>query len=741
MSGIQRLLSVLRRLILGNTFVRASIRGLLLLFSALRRIITGKRANATSSSVESSKSIRIVYPPSTCRDDGDDSYPREPESQVVLASSMPASLHPYSNAGPSASRSSQDITAHPIIQESYSLHSLSVQHLPSQRPPSAAVSMLNLPGLPPSPNIGLNGYLLPSNNSSIVDLHLPGPATESPIQSRRSSGFLGDVAESSPPCLNDAHPRICPATPDMIGRYNRKVTIPNEPTKFILKPLTICAVRNPPPPCWTRCQHPEGAQYFFNVEKRVFTDANLFDATTLTYINDNMSTVLDFLRAHNVELEPGVDLVLDDFLYDDGSKGCQYYFVNHQDRSFDSDLFPVSSEVKGMSSASHIRHELEAQYWLHCEYYPMAFEVTHAVVDELRDIVLHAFGDVITSQTSTVSWKIDDLKNMITLLDGISQYVGKHENKNFSGSTTLVGRLMNVFARNRVYNFHGEPGARLNVDQSVHATAQKRTLLVRTLSPLLFYAPDFHLIGLQAINTDGLIRHRGWAEFVTRLNSEWQEFILYATVVLNANVAFLSIQSVDNNGAIAPNRSAAQISSYVSILASIGSIVVGLLLTKHHRGRDRASAADAANFMLSRTHPTLGLETLAVLYSLPYALLIWSMVAFMAAFSFMCFVQASLLPRMLVAGAWTAVAALVLWCIVNAWDTDSAWHWLGSLMSRIRPIEEEALSEDDHPQDEVKSTMSSESRPKKRRWTVTWASIAGTLRKGSWDSERTVINV
>jgi hypothetical protein len=62
-----------------------------------------------------------------------------------------------------------------------------------------------------------------------------------------------------------------------------------------------------------------------------------------------------------VHLEPGVDLVLDEYVYDDGSKGCQYYFVNHRDRCVfwmdngDSDLFLVTQEVKGMTSASHIR--------------------------------------------------------------------------------------------------------------------------------------------------------------------------------------------------------------------------------------------------------------------------------------------------------------------------------------------------------------------------------------------------
>ncbi|KAF7360414.1 hypothetical protein MVEN_00771400 [Mycena venus] len=741
MPSIQWLLAVLRRFILGNSLVRASIRRVLCLFSILRRA-TKKRPATGSNSTDDSQTVRVVYPQAAHYEDGHDLYPALPtvtENRVAASllptSLMPASLHPYMNSGPSgarASRSSQDITAHPnpITQESYSLHSLSVQHLPgtlSVHPPTATLSVQNLPALPPSPNLVPGGYL-PSTNSSVVDFHLPGPATESPSQSRRSSGVYGDIAVPAPRCLNDVHERIFPGTPETIARYSRKTIIPDEPTVFSLNPLTISALPNPPPP----------------EEKRVFTDANLFDSETLKFINDSIRHVKDFLRAHNVHLDPGVDLVLDEYIYEDKTKGCQYYFVNHQGRCVfwmdkgDSSLFPVTDELRGMTSASHIRHELEAQYWLHCEYYPRAFEVTHEIVDELRDIVLHAFGDVITSQTSTVSWKMDDLKNMITLIDGFSKNVGKHADKKFSGSSCLVGRLMHVFARNRVYNFHGEPGARLNVDQSVHAVVQKRTMLIRMLSPLLFYAPDFHLVGLHAINTDGLIRHRGWSEFVTRLNSEWQEFTLYATVVLNANVAFLAIQSVDNNGAIQPNRSPTQISSYLSMLTSIGSIIIGLLLVKHHRNRDRASASDAATFICNRTHPTLGFETLAVLYSLPYAMLIWSMVSFLAAFSFMCFEHSSLVTRTLVAVVWTAVAALILWCIFNSWES-SDWDWLRGLVSlscfRGAADDGEAPAQ----QDEAKSAVTVESKqPKKRRWSVLWPSI--TLRKGSWDSERTVTN-
>ncbi|KAJ7512644.1 hypothetical protein B0H11DRAFT_1946655 [Mycena galericulata] len=504
----------------------------------------------------------------------------------------------------------------------------------------------------------------------------------------------------------------------------------------------------PPPEGWTACLHPEGARYFFHEEKRVFTDANLYDAGLLEFITNNVCIIFDFLRVHGVDLDPGVDLVVDEYEYPDMTKGCQYYFVNHKDRSVfwmdrvDSDMFSTSYQLNGITSASHIRHELEAQYWYHCELFPRSVEITHEIVNELRDIVLHALGDVVTSPVSTVSWKVADLEHMINLIDGFGKNVGKGIDDKFSGASCLVGRLMHVFVRARVYNFHGEPGARLNVDQSVYGKVRKRTLLISLLSPLLFYAPDFHLVGLYTIYTDGLIRDRGWSEFITRLNSEWQEFTLYGTVVLNANVAFLSIQSVDQDGNAVPTRSPAQISSYLSILTSIGAVIIGLLLVKQNRNRDAVTAPEAAIFIFNRTHKTLGLETLAVLYSLPYAMLIWSMVSFLAAFSFMCFEDADLITRTLVAIVWAAVAALILWCVFTAWESGD-WDFLrrlwcfGSWGAAAAEGEEEQQGEaGDEP--EPKSAVESEpSKPRRRLWA--WPSI--TLRKGSWDSERTVTNV
>ncbi|KAF7361072.1 hypothetical protein MSAN_01138100 [Mycena sanguinolenta] len=297
MSSIRWLLAALRKFILGNALVRASTRGLLWLLAALWRAMKRKPPSGSTFTDES----RVVYAQTPEYHGGNTLYPTVPpgnESRVgyISASSMPASLQPYLNSDPGWSRSSQDVITHPIYQESYPLQSLSSQHLPATSPvqpsPRSSARTQNHP-------LGPEGSLS-SANSSAEDLYLS--ATESPSQSRRSSAIYGDVVVSSPPCLSEVHKRIFPGTPETVGRYERKTIIPADPTSFCLPPLTIDALpwaETNPPSGWTTCQHPEGAQYFFHEEKRVFTDANLFDAASLALITHSLRIVNDFFRAHN----------------------------------------------------------------------------------------------------------------------------------------------------------------------------------------------------------------------------------------------------------------------------------------------------------------------------------------------------------------------------------------------------------------------------------------------------------
>ncbi|KAJ7634763.1 hypothetical protein FB45DRAFT_909787 [Roridomyces roridus] len=578
----------------------------------------------------------------------------EPEIDAPVES---GSSRPHTGrASPSSFISSQSQED----EERYSTHSLS------------AVSS------PPSPTFDQDS----SGSSSAIPAPLDGPfaSANTSVADLQLMEF-GDVM--TPPdfvTIQKRFPDIFPGVPTSTSRYDRKVTIPDEPTRYTIPPLTIAVHANRPPQGWTVCQHPEGVQYFFHSEKRVFTDANIYKSRTLRFIENVMHRILssldDFLRSARVELRD-IDLVLDECLCEDGTPGCRYYFVNHKDRCvFWMDeapeyLFPIVWEIRGVTSAYHVSNILQAQYWYHCELYPRSLQVTPEILDELQDNASHGLSDLITSKTSTVSLKAEDLDQLLKLLHCRS--AANTGDKKFDGTPRLVGRFMFLFTCDRVYNFHGVPGVRLDRNESVYGKPHKRTFLIKLLNPLLFLGPNLHLNNLRNICTDGLIHSREWPSFISRLNSEWQEFTTYSTILLNANVGFLSIQSVDQSGILRPDRSAAQIASYLSILISTGSILISLNLMRQNRDRGDAAAQDAAEFINRRKHAIFDLEPTAILYSLPYAMLIWSMVAFIAAFSLMWFQDSDTMTKAFVGVLGGVIAGLVFWCIFAVWDRDGSW--------------------------------------------------------------------
>ncbi|KAK0449708.1 uncharacterized protein EV420DRAFT_760800 [Desarmillaria tabescens] len=464
-------------------------------------------------------------------------------------------------------------------------------------------------------------------------------------------------------------------------------------TDYWIDPLTISFRPDHCPDSWLTYVHPEGARYFVCERKvspctgnyhdamiysgcllpRIFTDINLYDPDKLELITKFMVDMEDYIRAKGINIHANVDLVFD--LRRDPDNGdicCAYYFASHDDRSifwlddFNSIYLDRCNEVNGVTEQSHIGHEIEAQYWYHCQLFPTCLEMTEDIIDELRDILIYCLGDTMTSPTANSPYGVTELEPMLTLANTIRKSVKKGQ-RGHPGSVCSIGRFMYIFVQQRFYNFHGQPGARLEREKSVYGRKPKRTPLVALLSPLLFFAPDIHLTSLEKIWGDGLVSKVSWTIFIEKLNTEWQEFILYSTVLLNANVAFLAIQSVDESSENA-GRSPAQISSYVSIIASIGSIILGLLLIRKNRSKARDSSGDAWRFLRSQKHNKTGLETLAILYGLPYALLMWAL---------MCLTASNLSVRMLVGSAWLAIGALILWCIMTSWETklpDHRWY-------------------------------------------------------------------
>ncbi|KAG2055999.1 hypothetical protein BDR06DRAFT_305552 [Suillus hirtellus] len=214
---------------------------------------------------------------------------------------------------------------------------------------------------------------------------------------------------------------------------------------------------------------------------------------------------------------------------------------------------------------------------------------------------------------------------------------------------------MNHFRHCQYLNYYGQRGARLSRDQTVHGNSyEKRSIMMKCLAPLLFNAPYEHVHSLHKLYVDSIVHQLDWRTFVQKLNAEMQDFNLLATVLLSVNVGFLAIQSVDNG----EGHSLSQIASYVSVISSFGCMLLGVNIARqsYTQGPDMVDNVQA--HLQSMVHPKHGLETLAIIYSLPYALLMWGMIFFVIAFLAESFRNPAAVP--LVAVGVTALIVLVL---------------------------------------------------------------------------------
>ncbi|KAJ6524199.1 hypothetical protein B0H19DRAFT_1276646 [Mycena capillaripes] len=402
----------------------------------------------------------------------------------------------------------------------------------------------------------------------------------------------------------------------------------------------------------------------------ILTDAPLHEPPILQVVMAFVTQIEEFWSTNAIPPDPTVDLVLDLITYENGSPVCGYYLTDHNRRIvfwydvFDLSVIPRCYDVYGAHSPQHIQLELEAQYWYHCALFPSTLSLTPDLMRELRHTLVFAIGDSMTSKAPTESFSLDDLLKMLTVMESLKDDdLHTESTKNYYGGTFVISRFMWSFVSHKFYHFYGEPCARLQSQTSVFEDMPARSLMFRITAPLLFNAPISHVRTLEGIYVDELLSHVPWRSFLEKLCSEWQELVLYATVLLNADMAFLSIPTVEDGSA----TTMGQIATYISVMASLGSVIVGLVLMRQNRIRMDDDIDVSAAFMGRNFHGRVGFESLAQLYALPFALLMWGTIAFLAAFLGMCFQSSDNLARSLLGCSTFIVVLGVLWCFYHTY--------------------------------------------------------------------------
>ncbi|KAF8496527.1 hypothetical protein F5888DRAFT_394389 [Russula emetica] len=602
-------------------------------------------------------------------------------------------------------------------------------------PPSASSAYTHQPLSPPTHEV----RRMQSSTSFVVDVQNPSteslpisPSTTNPPITEEQLALESTTAHSSPDSpVVDQHDEPVPGSPtsssaatldyylpegrfvqlinsDQIPRYNKDAVIPRVETPYDVKPLTTTFPYSPDPngfdqdpavnqqdwDCspWEPATHPDGGLYFYDEERRLFTDTDMHNPT----MREEIEGFYDYLQRllQNDELSipsKNYDLVLDIMVTDDDRISWSYYYACHEARClFWLEIYDASymiSELFGVKSPAHVKHRLESLYWNHWSLFPVVFvgrRLPLDVYDELMGILMHGCVDFITSKSSTLPYDDDTMRRMIQLVQGAKEATG-----GLAYYAAGITRLLSFFAHWRFLYFHGQRHARLIRDQTVYDKPKReRSLLITCLSPLLFLAPEVHLREMEKLWTDEVIIETVWKNFMTKLLAEWEGVILWVRIQRRIACVVGSSVSRDCNPVDSDVNGQRRVSCYpwrrpiksqrvkhneCQSKASIGSIVTALLLARHNRTKQKEDPAGASTYLYQNSHPNFGLEPMAIILSLPWALLMWSI--------------SNHATRICVSIMSVLVAALIIWCIRTAWETtegEDVWRDSLTVFRRTR---------------------------------------------------------
>ncbi|XP_006462384.1 hypothetical protein AGABI2DRAFT_179143 [Agaricus bisporus var. bisporus H97] len=408
---------------------------------------------------------------------------------------------------------------------------------------------------------------------------------------------------------------IYPSAPSRTQRYNLKRTIEDKYPTRPIQPLSInFHAQSTLPPGWVQHIHPEGLPYFVlslpdsGPMQRIVTEEWMYDPDISELILDFIKEIQEAISEYKVTLWPESDLLVElhrregRITEDDGHAHCGYYFVQHTRRCIywleEVKLNPTLSKALGLISGDLSGHQtqlcLEVEYWTYWNNFPTLQIATPDIYDYIVDTIM----------------------------------------------CMMTGRFMTSLTRDRLRNYYGTWGTRLNKHQSViSGKTESLSMVVDIVSPFLFFIPHALLERTEALMVDGCFTLHDWETFFDEIKEEWNQTALLATILLTANCAFLAIP-IFQAPVLVSHSSPEQIASYVSLTTGLFGLVLALAMYRHHKFRKPSSPAEILAYIhgsYEERHDNVRWEELFLVWSLPHALIMWSATTFSVAFLLMCF--------------------------------------------------------------------------------------------------------
>ncbi|KAG2360637.1 hypothetical protein BDR07DRAFT_1411919, partial [Suillus spraguei] len=433
-------------------------------------------------------------------------------------------------------------------------------------------------------------------------------------------------------------------------------------------------------------RHPDFGSYYFHEEMGVCSNTN----PEMSTLNSAITQLLRDLK-ERTHPDAGSDMtvVLDSsFVGTDQRPSFGYYFASHTHKrvfwleDFNLACFSATSDRK------------------HCELFPNTLDITEVVIRELKGILVQASADRMTSKFSTSPYDAENISTMLELLNNIEPQ-GKSKD---GRSAWTIAKFMLLHHIGILRSSYGQSDDYFDIEYSEpNSEPYRRSILMAILSPLMLKSAEVYAEELHSLRDNFSLAR--WRKFVNKVDISIRDSNLLATVLLSTSIGFLAIGSVDSKSADG-SRSGAQIVIYCSVICSIGSIIIGLVIFKQYRAKGADTPARAITILKRIFLERYGLERLAIICSLPYILLMWSLILFSIAFCDITFSRTDVATRTPVAVAISLVFLSVFGYTAGPPDKEekvidplkcSSWRMIGRQITGFIPAACRRLRKSDDP--------------------------------------------
>ncbi|KAL4070321.1 hypothetical protein J3A83DRAFT_4412364 [Scleroderma citrinum] len=425
---------------------------------------------------------------------------------------------------------------------------------------------------------------------------------------------------------------------------------------------------------WKSCTHPEGALYFADSRRRIFTDDDVHISSNREAIDKCVVQLTDLAISMNIIFpDPNLELVLKLTSTKTKTKQFYYYFVDVNGRQLfwlsDYDQGRVFQSLRGVKEPTHIKKALETQYWcvtsksgvwrfadqdagiytgsivnciltsersttlssMNCAIQLFMQMPVRSIMSSEPSYLYMLSSEFIMSDTSLVPFESAELSKMMEIMGVLkgTETIGKPNDH----LVTVLAKFMGSFSNVQFLSFHGQPEARLDTDQSIYESAEYRartSILLRIVDYFLFGTPSTYSEEIKRVWVDELVNLPRWRAFITTMATDWAGFTIYSTVMLAVDVSLLAVPGVDP--ATSVFQPVSVIAIYISVICIVGSLLSSIILINQSRASARSSSGEVSEYLMNMTSSLIGTDYMAIMYSVPFGLLIWGMILFLVSF-------------------------------------------------------------------------------------------------------------